>query len=101
MVDCGHGGGGFAEADQGDRADGDEALLAKRGGAQRLCEEAVLPERPTEDAAGVNLFAMNQVVVPAGSYTLMRTGLKVQLPKGTCGRITTVASLAVRGVVQR
>ena len=57
-------------------------------------EEAVLPERPTENAAGVNLFAMNQVVVPAGSYTLVRTGLKVQMPKGTCGRITAVASLA-------
>ena len=67
-------------------------------GFQRLCEEAVLPERPTENAAGVNLFAMNQVVVPAESYTLVRTGLKVQLPKGTCGRITAVASLAVRGV---
>ena len=65
---------------------------------QRTCAEAVMPERPTESSAGVNLFAVNRVVVPAESYTLVRTGVKAQLPRGTCGRITTVASLALRGV---
>ena len=40
----------------------------------------------------------SKVVVPAEGYTLVRTGVKVQLPKGTCGRSTTVASLALRGV---
>ena len=82
MVDCDHGGGGPAEADQGVGLAALRHCLRKEEelGFQS-CEEAVLPERPTENVAGVNLFAMNQVVVPAGSYTLVRTGLKVQMPK--------------------
>ena len=57
MVDCDHGGGGPAEADQGVGLAALRHCLRKEEelGFQS-CEEAVLPERPTENVAGVNLF---------------------------------------------
>ena len=45
-------------------------------------------------AAGHDLYAMEEVLIPAKGQTLVDTGLAVGLPRGTYARITPRSGLA-------
>ena len=51
---------------------------------KRLDPTISLPSYGTDDAAGFDLAAAHDVVVPSGRITLVRTGLIIEVPSGHC-----------------
>ena len=52
---------------------------------KRLCERAKLPLRGSEQAAGYDLFSVDEYVVPARGKTLVKTGIVWEYIIGNCG----------------
>ena len=67
------------------------ALLIKR-----LTENAILPSRGSAGAAGYDLCASTGVSIGPGRRGVISTGITVQLPAGTYGRIAPRSGLAVK-----
>ena len=72
---------------------------------QKLMDTAVLPARGTKGAAGYDLAAAETVVIPPSVATdgrvdvgraLARTGLAIELPANTVGRIGSRSGLSVK-----
>eukprot|EP00435_Cladocopium_sp_Y103_P024444 s5200_g6.t1 len=63
-----------------------------------LSETAVLPTRGTEGSAGLDLSASEDYKINSGDYLLIKTGVAVELPRGTYGRLASRSSLASMGV---
>ncbi len=58
---------------------------------------ATMPIRATPGAAGIDLFAAEDTLIIGGcGNVLVKTDIKVKLPKGTYGRIAMRSGLAVR-----
>jgi dUTP pyrophosphatase len=62
----------------------------------RLHPGAILPVRSTPGAAGYDLFSTDNYVVLPGRRVVVSTGIAVQLPPGTYGRIAPRSGLAVK-----
>ena len=63
-----------------------------------LSPEARLPTRGSDQAAGLDLYSNIETLVPPGESVLIKTGLAIELPAGTYGRIAPRSSLAIRGI---
>jgi dUTP pyrophosphatase len=63
---------------------------------QKLHDEARLPRRGSERAAGLDLCSVENCVIHAGERAAIRTGLAVSIPEGFYGRIAPRSGLAVR-----
>ena len=50
-------------------------------GIKLLNNRAVMPTRGTADAAGCDLYSVEDVIIQPGSRTLVGTGLAMQFPK--------------------
>ena len=57
---------------------------------------ATLPARGTPGAAGYDLFSTDNYVVLPGRRVVVSTGITIQLPPGTYGRIAPRSGLAVK-----
>ena len=57
-------------------------------------ERASIPKRESDGAAGYDLTAIKDYVVPAHGKELVSTGLIMKVPKGTYGRIAPRSGLA-------
>lgn len=57
---------------------------------------ATLPTRGTPGAAGYDLFSTDSYVVLPGRRVVVSTGITVQLPPGTYGRVAPRSGLAVK-----
>ena len=75
---------------------------------QRLNNNAALPKRSTEGAAGYDLCAAHDCIIPAGGKGLVKTGLSISFPVGLYARIAPRSGLALKkfidvgaGVVDR
>lgn len=68
-------------------------LLVKRNPAYPL---AKLPVRGSAQAAGYDLFACEDAVIPKGGRTVVQTGIHVALPEGHYGRVAPRSGLAVK-----
>lgn len=66
---------------------------------QLLSPLARLPGRGSANAAGYDLFASQEVVIPAHTQKLVPTGIAMRLPEGTYGRIAPRSGLAVKNAV--
>ena len=62
----------------------------------RLLPNAQLPVRSTPGSAGYDLFSTDNYVVLPGRRIVVSTGISVQLPAGTYGRIAPRSGLAVK-----
>jgi dUTP pyrophosphatase len=62
----------------------------------KLVQNAQLPVRATADSAGYDLFSTDNYVVLPGRRVVVSTGISVQLPPGTYGRIAPRSGLAVK-----
>jgi len=49
----------------------------------KLCEEAKIPTYATDGSVGMDFYALTHAVIFPNSTFLMRTGIKMQLPKNT------------------
>ena len=67
------------------------ALLIKK-----LVEHAVVPSRGSEFAAGYDLSSAVDCVVPAGERSMVSTGISIQIPEGTYGRVAPRSGLAFK-----
>lgn len=61
---------------------------------KKLHQDAILPERKSEMAAGYDLASVQPCIVPAKGKCIVRTGLSFAVPGGTYGRIAPRSSLA-------
>ncbi|WP_087971864.1 dUTP diphosphatase [Oceanobacillus rekensis] len=59
-------------------------------------EDAKLPYRANEGDAGLDLFSVEEKVIKAGGSALIRTGIKMELPKGTEAQIRPRSGLALK-----
>ena len=63
---------------------------------KRLCNNARLPVSGTAGAAGYDLAAAQNAVVPAHGKVLVKTGLSISMPTGCYGRIAPRSGLALK-----
>jgi dUTP pyrophosphatase len=70
--------------------------MAAQINVTRLVPHAVLPTRGTPGAAGYDLYSTDNYVVFPGHRVVVSTGISVQLPSGTYGRIAPRSGLAVK-----
>jgi dUTP pyrophosphatase len=62
----------------------------------RLVPGAVLPKRGSDGAVGYDLVATHGCVILPGQRGLVPTGLSLELPSGTYGRVAPRSGLAVK-----
>ena len=62
----------------------------------RLHADAHLPTRGSAQAAGLDLYAVENQLIPARGRVSVRTGLAVSIPHGFYGRIAPRSGLAVK-----
>ena len=66
---------------------------------KRVWEGAKLPVRGSEQAAGLDLFAAEEKVIPAQGKGVVSTGIAVELPVGVYGRVAPRSGLAVKSFI--
>ena len=62
----------------------------------KISPSASLPVRASAGAAGYDLFSIDSYVVLPGRRVVVSTGITIQLPPGTYGRIAPRSGLAVK-----
>jgi dUTP pyrophosphatase len=63
---------------------------------KQLEANATLPTRGTSQAAGLDLYSIENVVIEPKQRALVRTGLAVAIPEGYYGRVAPRSGLAVQ-----
>ena len=63
---------------------------------QKLSNNAALPKRSIDGAAGYNLCASQDCTIPAGGKGLVKTGLSISFPTGLYARIAPRSGLALK-----
>lgn len=66
---------------------------------QKLHPKAQTPIRSSVEAAGHDLASIEQILVPKRGQALVSTGLAIQVPPGTYGRIAPRSGLAIRHAI--
>merc|ERR1712151_948142 len=74
---------------------------AKATGMQvkRLHADAVMPVKGSEHAAGFDLSASEEAVIPAGGKAIVKTGLSIATPEGTYARLAPRSGLAAKRMI--
>ena len=67
---------------------------------KKLHSEAVLPSRGSSDAAGYDLTSTESHIILPGHRAVVGTGIAVELPEGTYGRVAPRSGLAVKNGLQ-
>ena len=65
---------------------------------KKVSAEATLPTRAHPDDAGMDLYALEDVIVQPGEGKMARTGVAFALPPGTVGLIGDRSSMAKKGL---
>lgn len=63
-----------------------------------LHEDAIVPTKATEFAAGFDLYSIEKVMLLPNSTTVVRTGVAVEIPFGCVGMIKARSSLGLKGI---
>lgn len=64
---------------------------------KKLHPDAIIPTRGTSHSAGFDLYALKDMIITGGcGNVIIPTGIAVQLPEGTYGRIAMRSGLAVK-----
>lgn len=61
-----------------------------------LDDGAILPTRAHDTDAGLDLYARENMIVPAHGYATFDTGVHIELPKNTYGKIESKSGLNVK-----
>tara|TARA_B100001250_G_scaffold413651_1_gene448494 strand:+ start:603 stop:1052 length:450 start_codon:yes stop_codon:yes gene_type:complete len=65
----------------------------------RLDPDAMVPTKGSLQAAGWDLYSLEESVVKKGESTMIRTGLAVAIPEGWEGQIRCRSSLGKKGMI--
>ena len=68
-----------------------EVLLVKR-----LNQDAILPTKATDSAAGFDLYTIHDISLPPGKRQIAQTGLSIAIPLNTYARIAPRSGLALK-----
>ncbi|MEK4200960.1 dUTP diphosphatase [Cytobacillus sp. FSL K6-0265] len=58
--------------------------------------DAKMPYRANEGDAGLDLFSIEEVIIPSGQSALISTGIQMELPKGTEAQVRPRSGLALK-----
>jgi dUTP pyrophosphatase len=61
---------------------------------ERMYPDVKMPTRYDNKAAGLDIYANETQVIQPGKSAIIKTGLKIALPKGTYGQIANKSSLS-------
>ena len=62
----------------------------------KINENAIAPTYALPGCAGLDLYSTEVVKIPPGGRSIIRTGIKMEMPEGTYGRIAPRSGLAVK-----
>ena len=62
----------------------------------RISEDAVLPEYAHEKDVGMDLFSVEEKTIQPGETVLVKTGIKIELPKDTEAQLRPRSGLALK-----
>lgn len=65
---------------------------------KRLTETAKLPEKKLDSDVGFDLFADEEVVIPAGMTKRIKSGIAVEIPEGIWIQVEGRSGLASKGI---
>ena len=63
---------------------------------KRIHDDALLPMQANPGDAGMDLYSVETTMIPSGETKLIRTGLQIELPKGTEAQIRPRSGLALK-----
>lgn len=63
---------------------------------EKLNEEAIIPQYQTIGSAGLDLHSIEATTIAPGTWSLVGTGLKINLPKDTEGQVRSRSGLAAK-----
>lgn len=63
---------------------------------QKLSDLAKLPQYSSEEAAGADLYAAENVIIASGERALIKTNIALAIPEGYYGRIAPRSGLAYK-----
>ena len=63
---------------------------------KRIHDDALLPMQANPGDAGMDLYSIETAMIPSGEAKLIRTGLQIELPKGTEAQIRPRSGLALK-----
>ncbi|MGE7793359.1 dUTP diphosphatase [Lysinibacillus fusiformis] len=63
---------------------------------KRMHVDAMLPMQANPGDAGMDLYSIETVEIPAGGTRLIKTGIQIELPKGTEAQIRPRSGLALK-----
>ncbi|MBD8520259.1 dUTP diphosphatase [Lysinibacillus sp. FSL R7-0073] len=63
---------------------------------KRMHADAILPMQANPGDAGMDLYSIETVEIPAGGTKLIKTGIQIELPKGTEAQIRPRSGLALK-----
>ncbi|WP_336634156.1 dUTP diphosphatase [Lysinibacillus fusiformis] len=63
---------------------------------KRMHADAMLPMQANPGDAGMDLYSIETVEIPAGGTKLIKTGIQIELPKGTEAQIRPRSGLALK-----
>lgn len=63
---------------------------------KRLSDKAKMPTRGSELAAGLDLYAAEEVLIPKRSMAPISLDVAIQVPRGTYGRVASRSGLAFK-----
>lgn len=66
---------------------------------EKLHEDAIIPHYQTIGSAGLDLHSIEAAVIEPGTWSLVGTGLKINLPKDTEGQVRSRSGLAAKNGV--
>lgn len=55
---------------------------------KKLSETAIVPTKNLSSDAGIDLYASEQVTIPANGRALIKTNIAMAIPEGYCGLVT-------------
>lgn len=63
---------------------------------KRMHDDAKMPLQARAGDAGMDLFSVEEQVIPAKAWRLVKTGLQIELPVGTEGQVRPRSGLALK-----
>jgi dUTP pyrophosphatase len=66
----------------------------------RLHDAAKIPTRATSGSAGYDLYASEENIILAGNRGIIKTGLKVEIPRGYCGQVWPRSGFSIKNGIE-
>ncbi len=65
---------------------------------KKIAENAKLPTKHKPTDAAFDLYAINDILIPASTTEIVHTGICIEIPTGYFGKIESRSSFAKRGI---